>query len=119
MPGRIDEIELVDLAGFGFEIERDARGFDGDAALALEIHRIEDLRLHLAGLESAALLNEAIGQGRFTVINMGNDREIADILHQVLQGLDNLRLYRAAVVFERLKDFFGVQPSVAHEFSRK
>ena len=50
-------------------------------ALALQIHGIQDLRLHLAGLEAAALLDEPIGQRRFAVIDVGDDGEIADIFH--------------------------------------
>jgi len=40
--------ELVHLAVVGLVVEADGVGFDGDAALALEVHRIEDLLHHLA-----------------------------------------------------------------------
>ena len=43
----IDQIELIALAILGLVLEGDALRLDGDAALALQIHRIEDLRLHL------------------------------------------------------------------------
>ena len=64
-----------------FEAERDALRFDGDAALALQIHRVEHLRLHFPRIETAAFLDESIGQRRFAVINMSNDGKVADILH--------------------------------------
>ncbi len=73
VPGRIDEVELIDLAARRLETERHALRLDGDAPLALEVHRVEHLRLHFTGIETAALLNEAIGQRRFAVINMSND----------------------------------------------
>ncbi len=63
MSGRIDEIELIDLAALRLEAEGHALRFDGDAALALEVHRVEDLCLHFPGIEAAALLDEAVGQG--------------------------------------------------------
>ncbi|MCY1552518.1 hypothetical protein D9M68_889180 [compost metagenome] len=54
---------------------------DGDAALTLDFHRVEDLRRHFAVRQSAAALDQAIGQGRFAVIDVGNDGEVADMLH--------------------------------------
>src|SRR5581483_4970360 len=54
---------------------------DGDAALALEIHRVEDLRLHLALGETTAALDEAIRQRRLAVVDVRDDREVADVLH--------------------------------------
>ena len=53
---------------------------DGDAALALEIHRVEHLRLHLARLQRAGHLEEAVGQRRLAVVDVRDDREVADAL---------------------------------------
>jgi hypothetical protein len=50
---------------------------DRDAALALEVHRIEDLRFHLSSLERAGQLEKSVSEGRLAVIDVGNDREIA------------------------------------------
>ena len=52
---------------------------DRDAALALEVHGVEDLRLHLAGLQGAGELEEAIGQRRLAVVDVRDDREVADV----------------------------------------
>src|SRR5258708_20258014 len=87
MTRRVDEVQLVQLAGDGLERERDALRFDGDASFTLQIHRVEHLRLHFPGFETAAFLNESISQSRFAVINMSNDGKVADILHLRL-GLD-------------------------------
>src|SRR6202790_3613778 len=81
MTRSIDEVQLVQLAGDGFDRERDALRFDGDASLPLQIHRVEHLGLHLPRLETAAFLDESIRQSRFAVINMSNDGKVADILH--------------------------------------
>ena len=53
-------------------------GLDGDAPLALEVHRVEVLLLHVARLDRARDLEDAIGQRRLAVIDVGDDREVAD-----------------------------------------
>ena len=66
---------------------------DGDAALTLEVHRVEDLRLHLARLKRAGELEEAIRQGRLAMVDVRDDREIADValIHRGV-GTDELYL---------------------------
>ena len=56
----------------------DGVGFDGDAALALEVHGIEHLRLHFARGERSGEFQQAVGQRGFAVVDMRDDREIAD-----------------------------------------
>ena len=46
--GRVDEVELVGFAVLRLVHHADGVGLDGDAALALEVHRVEHLGLHLA-----------------------------------------------------------------------
>jgi len=53
-------------------------GFDGDAPLALQVHRIEHLLLHLAHGERPGQLQQAVGERGFAVIDMRDDRKIAD-----------------------------------------
>src|SRR5262249_43089544 len=48
-------------------------------ALALDVHRIEHLIDHFARLETAGKLNQPVGERRFAMVDMGNDREIADV----------------------------------------
>src|ERR1700683_1932815 len=109
MTGPVDEIELVHLAALRFEAERHALRFDGNSPLAFEVHRVQHLRLHFSSIETAALLNEAIGQSRFTVVNMSNYGKVADILHQGLKVRPNPRLYRSTVVREGLIYLGNVQ----------
>ena len=54
-------------------------GLDGDAPLALEVHRVEDLRLHLARLQRAGDLEKAVGERRLAVVDVGDDGEVADV----------------------------------------
>jgi hypothetical protein len=51
MAGRVDEVEHIVLAILGVIFEADGVGLDGDAALALDVHRVEHLVLHLAVFE--------------------------------------------------------------------
>ena len=81
VPGRVDHVELVGLPVARLVAQRDALGLDGDAALALEVHRVEHLRLHLAVLQAAAQLDEPVGQRRLAVVDVRDDREVADELH--------------------------------------
>src|SRR5262249_5614102 len=54
---------------------------DGDAALALDVHGIEHLLLarHLAIGEAARHLDQAVGQRRFSMVDMGDNGEVADV----------------------------------------
>ena len=58
--------------------EADGLGLDGDAALLLEVHVVEDLAGHLAVRQPAAGLDQAVGQGALPVVNVGDDGEVAD-----------------------------------------
>jgi hypothetical protein len=51
---------------------------DRDAALALEVHAVEDLRFHFARLERAGELEKTVREGGLPVIDVCNDREVAD-----------------------------------------
>ena len=51
--GRVDQVEDVLLAVRRRVVQADRVRLDGDAALALEVHGVEHLRLHLAGLQGA------------------------------------------------------------------
>ena len=60
-----------------FIVHAYGHGFDGDAALALNVHIVEDLFFHVALFDRTRLFKETVGDRRFAVIDMGNDREIA------------------------------------------
>ena len=77
--GRVDEVQDVVLAVLGAVVEAHGLRLDGDAALALDIHRIEHLRLHLPLAQAAGHLDEPVGQRRLAVVDMGDDGEVADI----------------------------------------
>ena len=75
----IDKVQFIGLAVVGPVIQRDTLGLDRNTALTLDIHGIEDLFIHLPRAQPAAVLDEAICQSGFTVIDMGNNRKITDV----------------------------------------
>ena len=76
--GRVDQVEDVGQSVLRLVVQPNGLGLDRDAALTLDIHRIEHLRGHLARLQPAAQLDQPVGQGRFAVVDMRDDGEIAD-----------------------------------------
>ena len=73
--GRVDQVQLVALP-------RDAHRLrlDRDPALALEVHRVEHLRAHLALRDGVRQLEDAVGERRLAVVDVRDDREVADVL---------------------------------------
>jgi len=74
----IDQIEGIDFAVGAAILHRDRMHLDGDAALPLEVHAVQDLLLHLIAGEGAGGFKQAVGEGRFAVVDMGDDAEISD-----------------------------------------
>ena len=79
MAGRVHQVEDIGLAVLRLVFEAHRLGLDGDAALALDIHGIEHLLDHVALGQCAGLLDQPVGQGRFAMVDMGDDGEIADV----------------------------------------
>ena len=77
MPRRIDEVQHVLLAVLGVVREPDRVGLDRDAALALEIHRVEHLRFHLARLKRTGHFEKPIRQRGLAVVDMRDDGEVS------------------------------------------
>jgi hypothetical protein len=70
---RVDQVQLVALPGHA-----DGLGLDRDPALALELHRVEHLGAHVPPGHGLRQLEDAVGERRLTVVDMGDDREVAD-----------------------------------------
>jgi hypothetical protein len=79
MAGGIDQVEDVGLAVLGRIGQPHRLRLDGDTALALDIHGIEHLLLHLARLQAAGGLDQPVGQRRFAMVDMRNNGEVADV----------------------------------------
>ncbi len=55
---------------------------DRDAPLALEVHRVEVLGAHRAGVDGAADLEHPVGEGRLAVVDVGDDRDVAEAVQR-------------------------------------
>ena len=62
VPGGVDEIEDVRLPIVGLVVQPNRMRLDGDAALTLQVHGIQDLCLHLTRLQGTGRLQDAIGK---------------------------------------------------------
>ncbi len=78
----VDEIELVTLPIFRVIQKCDALGLDGDAAFALQVHGVQNLCLHLPGVQPTAELDEPVSQRGFAVIDVRNDGEVTYKPHE-------------------------------------
>ena len=91
MSGRVDQVENILLA-VGCAIHRAGRlALDCDTALPLELHRVQNLILHLPLGEQARLLDDAIGERGFSVVNVGNDTKVSDMLSVVSRHASSIK----------------------------
>jgi hypothetical protein len=81
----VNEVQLVVDTILGFVIQGNAVGLDGDPALTLKVHGVQYLGFHFTLGQAAAHLDEAIGQRRLAMVNVGDDGEIADMT-QITHG---------------------------------
>ena len=86
MSRRVDEIELVGLPIRRPIVQRHALRLDGYATLAFQVHGIENLIAHLTIRQAAADLDKAIRQGGFSVIDVGDNRKVAYLVHAEMSG---------------------------------
>jgi hypothetical protein len=77
--GRVDEVQLVRDAVVRGVRQRHGMHFDRDPALALEIHRVEQLGFHVAVLHGLGELEQTIAQGRLPMVDVRDDAEVAHV----------------------------------------
>ena len=80
VPRGVDEIKDILLTVRCSEVHRHRVTLDRDALLALKVHRVEELLLHLALLDRLRVLEEAVGKGRLAVVDVRDDAEVADVV---------------------------------------
>ncbi len=71
--GSVDEVQDVALAA-----DPDVLGLDGDAPLTLDVHGVEVLLAHEAGVDGVGELQDAVRQGRLPMVHVADNGEIAD-----------------------------------------
>jgi hypothetical protein len=77
---RVDQVERVVFSVLRLVLQRHGPRLDRDAALLLELHVVEHLLVHVARGDRPAALEDPVREGRLPVINVGDDREVADEL---------------------------------------
>ncbi|MNJ38137.1 hypothetical protein D3C77_329780 [compost metagenome] len=75
---RVHQVEHIVVPVLGRVVQAHGLRLDGDAALLLDVHVIENLLGHFARGQAARELDQAVGQGRLAVVDMGDHREVAD-----------------------------------------
>ena len=75
----INEVELIGFAISGTIIKCHALCLDCDAALSLDIHRVENLLSHFTRRKPTANLNKAASNGGFPMMDVRDNREVSDI----------------------------------------
>jgi hypothetical protein len=69
----VDQVQLVALP-----VHAHGLCLDRDPALALELHRVEHLRSHLAARDRVGQLEDAVGERRLAVVDVRDDGKVAD-----------------------------------------
>ena len=77
VPGGVDQVEGIGTAVRRVVVQGDGVGLDGDPPFPLEIHAVEELVLHIPQFDRPGLFEDTVGQGGFTVVDMGDNAEIA------------------------------------------
>ena len=76
---RIDQVELIRLAVVGVIGHADGIGLNRNAALALDIHGVEQLRLHVALVDGMGKLEDAVTDRGLAMVDVRNNREVTDV----------------------------------------
>ena len=87
---RVDEVQRVRLAVARLVEQAHRVGLDRDPALALEVHRVEHLVDGLPRVHRPGQLEEPVGERGFPVVDVRDDREVADpieVAHGRLVGI--------------------------------
>ena len=84
MPGCIDHVQLIGFTIYGAVMQRDALSLDGDAALALLVHAVDDpvALEHRRGVLRAILLaaqQQLVHQRRLAVVDVRDDSNVSEV----------------------------------------
>ena len=61
-------------------------GLDGDAALTLQIHGVQNLLLHLSQGKRSRQLQEPVRKRGFAMVDVGDNGKIADVWRSMRMG---------------------------------
>ena len=76
------------LSSWPFQRDADGLRLDRDSPFPLELHRVENLRPHVARRDGLGQLEDPVGERRLAVVDVRDDREVADaaLVHAVGDG---------------------------------
>ena len=77
---RVHEVQFIGLTVLRLVRQADGLRLDGDASFPLQLHAVQDLVGHLTVGQRAGVLDQPVGQGGFPMVDVGDDREIADVV---------------------------------------
>ena len=77
MARRVDEVERIGFAVLRSIIKGDGARLDGNAALALKLHVVEDLILHFARADRVASFQQTVGERRLAVVNVRDNAKVS------------------------------------------
>ena len=80
MTGGIYEVQAVFLP-FILIVHLYGVALYGNTFLTLQVHIVQYLGLHIPVRYGFGVLQQAVGQGTFTMINMGDNTEVPNVLH--------------------------------------
>ena len=80
VPRRVDQIQLILHPVSRRVVHRDRMCLNGDAAFLLEIHRVEQLILHLPVGDGAGPVQQPVRKRRLPVVDVRNNAEITNSL---------------------------------------
>ncbi len=78
MAGSVDQVEFVFLTISRLVCHPDGVELDGDTALPLQIHRIQELLAHQSFLHRPGGFDQPVGQRTLAVVDVSDDAEIAN-----------------------------------------
>src|SRR5580704_16044562 len=78
MPRRINQIRAVFMSIRSVVMQPDTLSLNRNPALALQIHRVEHLRLHLPLRKRPSKLQQTVRKRRFPMVNMRDNAKISD-----------------------------------------
>ncbi|MPN39612.1 hypothetical protein SDC9_187140 [bioreactor metagenome] len=91
MAWRVDKVKHITLAVRMRIKHAHGRGLNGNAAFPFDIHGVQELVFHVPKGHGIGELHHPIRKGRFSVIDMGDDAEIANqfplVSHPILHSL--------------------------------
>lgn len=83
MAGSINKVKNV-LLIMKTVTNLDGMALNGNAFFPFQVHIVQHLRLHIPVANGMGKLQQPVGQGTLSMVNMGDDAKITDVLHCAL-----------------------------------